>query len=285
MSVSSLSQMKPSGEYRAILEQISRERLHFDLEQQLQDALWTARAPYSFWRLRGYQDLAAVFCKGTASTEAASAFQHVVSLHWAAVLQVTIETLTPDAKYADANVSPAWDGKDVSEAEQTEAMKVLQALCIIHRASKDAAGKAGIVEVLVNRLRRCSTAAATNACLDGLLALMLDNDPNQARFVQLQGIEKMCLLLREDNVPPTVRKRAAEYLNLLLTQVLPEGPPVDLKRRAQRSMQAQLGLPAAQVLLENVDWGTETGELDVEHIEFQLQDLSAATISRLSQTA
>lgn len=37
-------------------------------------------------------------------------------------------------------------------------------------------------------------------------------------------------------------------------QVLPEGPPVDLKRRAQRSMQAQLGLPAAQVMVAAWPW-------------------------------
>ena len=36
---------------------------------------------------------------------------------------------------------------------------------------------------------------------------------------------------------------------LACVQVLPEGPPVDLRRRAERSLQAQLGAPAAQVNL------------------------------------
>ena len=32
-------------------------------------------------------------------------------------------------------------------------------------------------------------------------------------------------------------------------QVLPEGPPVDLRRRAEHSLQSQLGPPAAEVQL------------------------------------
>ena len=61
------------------------------------------------------------------------------------------------------------------------------------------------------------------------------------------GWLQVCLLLRADDTPTLVRKHVAECLNLLVTHVLPEGPPVDLRRRAQRSLQAQLGASAAQV--------------------------------------
>ena len=50
----------------------------------------------------------------------------------------------------------------------------------------------GAPQVLVNRLRRFSDAGAACACIDATLALLLDNDANQARFVQLQGVEKAC---------------------------------------------------------------------------------------------
>lgn len=47
------------------------------------------------------------------------------------------------------------------------------------------------MQVLVSRLRRFNMPEAACACIDAILALLLDNDANQARLVQLQGIEKV----------------------------------------------------------------------------------------------
>ena len=101
------------------------------------------------------------------------------------MLQATVETITPYTAQAEAVVSVSWNGKGVSEEEQTAALKVLQvpcqyltgacrakresagsiiqhyarvklhcyfaqALCLIHNISRDAAGKAGVIEVSGN---------------------------------------------------------------------------------------------------------------------------------------
>ena len=44
------------------------------------------------------------------------------------MLQTAVETITPQASHVEATVSMAWNGKSVSEAEQTEALKALQVL-------------------------------------------------------------------------------------------------------------------------------------------------------------
>ena len=43
----------------------------------------------------------------------------------------------------------------------------------------------------MDRLRQLRSAKALIACMDALLALLLDCDTNQTRFVQLQGIEQV----------------------------------------------------------------------------------------------
>ena len=73
----------------------------------------------------------------------------------------------------------------------THSMRCIYPIRMRHACSLDQGSQVGLVlEVLVNRLRRFSGAKAACACMDALLTLLLDNDPNQARFVQLQGVEK-----------------------------------------------------------------------------------------------
>ena len=52
------------------------------------------------------------------------------------------------------------------------------------------------MQALAGQLRTFRLADATVACLDSILALLLDAEGNQSRFVQLQGVEKVPPLLQ-----------------------------------------------------------------------------------------
>ena len=47
------------------------------------------------------------------------------------------------------------------------------------------------MQALAGQLRSFRLTEATVACLDCILALLLEAEGNQARFVQLQGVEKV----------------------------------------------------------------------------------------------
>ncbi|PRW39299.1 impaired sucrose induction 1 [Chlorella sorokiniana] len=122
--------------------------------------------------------------------------------------------------------SPRLSYRAITAAELTAMVHVLELACLLAEQARGAALAAGLLPLLLAQLPAAPPGLAT-ACLDALLALQLRHPPAFVAFAEQQGVQQVCRLLRDKATPEPVRGHAVQFLNLLLTQLVPELLPPD----------------------------------------------------------
>eukprot|EP00898_Chlorokybus_atmophyticus_P005092 jgi/Chlat1/5584/Chrsp369S05363 len=147
-----------------------------------------------------------------------------------------------------------------ADDEIISALHVLQGCCLLDPASRAAAGDERAVKVLVGRLPGFD-AAVKEACLEALLALLLDDVDNQRELADNNGVTIISRSLMDASLPIHTRCQCAEFLHLLVTHVLaksdialsPTSEPLYTAAHAQRAVQNVIGTQATSVLLQSAD--------------------------------
>ncbi|CAA0824704.1 binding [Striga hermonthica] len=113
-----------------------------------------------------------------------------------------------------------------TDAEVSLALHVLEGCCLLHRDSTNLAHQHKAVTVLMNILATRGV-LEQGACLDALIAIMLDSCSNQMDFEACNGIEEVALLIRDKQTEENLRLKCGEFLLLLIGHVtVREKPPM-----------------------------------------------------------
>lgn len=106
----------------------------------------------------------------------------------------------------------------VTAAELTSMVHVLELACLLALQARQASLAAGLLPLLLAQLPAAPPELAC-ACLDACLAIQLRHPPGFVSFAEQQGVQQVCLLLKDRATSEPVRSHAVQFLNLLLTQV------------------------------------------------------------------
>ncbi|KAL9269886.1 hypothetical protein AKJ16_DCAP20182, partial [Drosera capensis] len=116
------------------------------------------------------------------------------------------------------NVQPMKLTSPSTDAEVAVALRVLEGCCLLHRQSTLLAHQHKAIPVLMNILATRGV-LEQGACLDALIALMLESTANQMDFESYNGIEEVTGLIRDKQVDENLRMRCGEFLLLLIGHV------------------------------------------------------------------
>ena len=145
------------------------------------------------------------------------------------------------------------------------------------------------------------------ACLGALLAVLINHNVNQAQLIQLQGIKRVwyplslsliqrhghhnrealclqiCNLLTHPQAKIDLRRRCAEFLNLLVASKFSSEDQDSSERNefqteAAFTLQQELGDGTSKALLQDLSWHDSKHSIDA-----QLDSVTAAVLSTLQQ--
>uniref|UniRef100_A0A0E0IV54 Uncharacterized protein n=1 Tax=Oryza nivara TaxID=4536 RepID=A0A0E0IV54_ORYNI len=198
-----------------------RRRMYRDLAQSLRCGLRDASAGFSFLRLRGLRALLRALRSAAAADADARLFRHSQALRDLQVVPVLFEHSLRRAQ-GDAvvtvgqvlGISPAVKlSNPATDSEVALALRVLEGCCLLCRDCAAAAHRYDAVKVLLNILMTRGT-LEQKACLDTLLALMVDSSENLMDFKEHEGLDKIGDLVKDTQRDDNVRLKCAEFLLL-----------------------------------------------------------------------
>ncbi|KAL0400571.1 UNVERIFIED_CONTAM: hypothetical protein Slati_4087000 [Sesamum latifolium] len=105
-----------------------------------------------------------------------------------------------------------------TDDEVALALRLLEGCCLLHPESNILAHQHKAITVLMNILSTRGV-LEQGACLDALIAIMLDSSSNQMDFEACNGIEEVALLIRDKQVEENLRLKCGEFLLLLIGHV------------------------------------------------------------------
>ncbi|CAN1160147.1 Protein DEFECTIVE IN MERISTEM SILENCING 3 [Linum perenne] len=108
-----------------------------------------------------------------------------------------------------AGVKPVRITSTSTDAEVALALRVLEGCCLLHSESTLLAHQHKAIQVLMHILSTRGV-LEQGACLDALIAIMMDSSANQVDFEECNGIEEVALLIRDKQVYENLRIATAK---------------------------------------------------------------------------
>ncbi|KAF5800539.1 putative Cell division protein Cdc14 [Helianthus annuus] len=201
------------------------QRLYREVTLALRTGLRDARSDFSFLRLRGLRSILKFLRSVAASDSTINLFSHTQSIPDLQVVPVLFQHSLHD--FQDQiitnldhifSVQPLKITSPSTDAEVSLALRVLEGSCLLHRESMLLAHHFKAVQVLMNILATRGV-LEQGACLDALIAIMMDSSINQLDFEACNGIEEVALLIRDKQVDENLRMKCGEFLLLLIGHV------------------------------------------------------------------
>ncbi|XP_062205750.1 uncharacterized protein LOC133907698 [Phragmites australis] len=195
-----------------------RRRVYRDLALSLRCGLRDAAAGFSFLRLRGLRALLRAL-HSTAGT-GASLFPDSQTLRDLRVVPVLFEHSLRRAN-GDAvvtvgqvlGIEPARLRNPATDSEIVLALRVLEGCCLLCPDCAATAHRYNAVKVILNILMTRGI-LEQRACLDTLLALLVNCSENLMDFKELEGLNKIADIVKDTNRDDHVRVKIAEFLLL-----------------------------------------------------------------------
>ncbi|EFJ34712.1 hypothetical protein SELMODRAFT_405582 [Selaginella moellendorffii] len=211
-----------------LVESLVAQRQRREVALRLREALRDVKANFSFARVKGLRRLLAFLMLAAASERGVELFRESQSYQELQVIPALFKhTLAPQKSPASAPpvFNSSEEAAEVSNpptpAEIVLALRVLEGCCLVDNSSKAAAAHHMAVKELLDLLSATGIPERT-ACLDALLALLLDSPANQKEFEYYRGVSKICDSLKNRHVDVALRTKCAEFLLLLVGDILPK---------------------------------------------------------------
>lgn len=223
------SSSSPSSAASAAVEELvaslKQRRVYREVRLALRSGLRDARAEFSFLRVRGLRCLLKFLRSVADSQSTIHLFCLTQSLPDLEVVPVLFQHSlreTEEDRVANLDhifsVEPLKLTNPSTDTEVAVALRVLEGCCLIHRQSTILAHQHRAIPVLLNILSTRGV-LEQGACLDALIALMLDSTVNQMDFEACNGIEEVAAIIRDKQVEENLRMKCAEFLLLLIGHV------------------------------------------------------------------
>ncbi|CAN4085670.1 unnamed protein product [Withania somnifera] len=208
-----------------LITSLERQRLYREVTLALRSGLSDARADFSFLRIRGLR-LILKFLRSVAESDTTiNLFCNTQSIPGLQVVPVLFKHSLRDMEDQQVTnlehiftVEPMEIISPSTDSEIALALRVLEGCCLIHRESNVLAHQYKAIPVLMNILSTRGV-LGQGACLDALIAIMLDSSANQTDFEACNGIEEVAILIRDTQVDEKLRLKCGEFLLLLIGHV------------------------------------------------------------------
>ncbi|KAH6838201.1 binding protein [Perilla frutescens var. hirtella] len=208
-----------------LVKSLDKQRLYREVTLALRSGLREARAEFSFLRIRGLRSILKFLRSVAQSDDTINLFYHSQSIPALQVVPVLFQhTLreVEDQSVTNLNhifsVEPMKISSPATDAEVALALRVLEGCCLLHCESTILAHQHKAITVLMNILSTRGV-LEQGACLDALIAIMLDSSSNQMDFEACNGIEEVALLIKDKQVEENLRLKCGEFLLLLIGHV------------------------------------------------------------------
>ncbi|KAL6508284.1 hypothetical protein OROHE_021826 [Orobanche hederae] len=216
---------QPPSPVLELVRSLDKQRLYREVTLALRTGLREARAEFSFLRIRGLRSVLKFLQSVAESDDTISLFGHSQSILELQVVPVLFQHSlkeVEDQQVTNLNhiftVEPMKIISPSTDAEVALALRVLEGCCLLHRESTILAHRHKAITVLMNILASRGV-LEQGACLDALIAIMLDSSSNQMDFEACNGIEEVATLLRDKHVEENLRLKCGEFLLLLIGHV------------------------------------------------------------------
>ncbi|PIN14459.1 hypothetical protein CDL12_12920 [Handroanthus impetiginosus] len=220
---------QPEGESQSpvleLVKSLDKQRLYREVTLALRTGLREARAEFSFLRIRGLRSILKFLRSVAESDDTINLFCHSQSIPELQVVPVLFQHSLKEVEDQTVKnldhiftVEPMKISSPSTDDEVALALRVLEGCCLLHRESTVLAHQHKAVTVLMNILSTRGV-LEQGACLDALIAIMLDSSSNQMDFEACNGIEEVALLIRDKQVEENLRLKCGEFLLLLIGHV------------------------------------------------------------------
>ncbi|CAN1266739.1 hypothetical protein LINPERPRIM_LOCUS12651 [Linum perenne] len=237
------SSSSSSSAVEELVNSLTRQRLYREVTLALRSSLRDARAEFSFLRLRGLRSILNFLRSVSLSDSTISLYSQTQSIPDLQVVPVLFQHSLKETDDVNAvesldhilGVEPVRITSPSTDAEVALALRVLEGCCLLHRESTLLAHQHKAIQVLMHILSTRGV-LEQGACLDALVAIMMDSSANQVDFEECNGIEEVAVLIRDKQVDENLRLKCGEFLLLLIGHVNGrEGSPMaavhdDLRR-------------------------------------------------------
>lgn len=219
------SQTESPSVVAELISSLERQRLYREVTLALRTGLSDARAEFSFLRIRGLRVILKFLTSVAESDTTINLFCHSQSIPDLQVVPVLFRHSLRDTEDQSVSnldhiftVEPMEITSPSTDSEVSLALRVLEGCCLIHCESNVLAHQYKAIPVLMNILSTRGV-LGQGACLDALIAIMLDSSANQAEFEACNGIEEVAILIRDKQVDEKLRLKCGEFLLLLIGHV------------------------------------------------------------------
>ncbi|KAL1541617.1 hypothetical protein AAHA92_25817 [Salvia divinorum] len=208
-----------------LVKSLDKQRLYREVTLALRTGLHEARAEFSFLRIRGLRSILKFLRSVAQSDDTINLFCHSQSIPALQVVPILLQHSLKEAEDQSVtnlnhifSVEPMKISSPTTDAERAIALRVLEGCCLLHRESTILAHKHKAITALMNILSTRGV-LEQGACLDALVAIMLDSSFNQMDFEECNGIEEVALLIKNTQVEENLRLKCGEFLLLLIGHV------------------------------------------------------------------
>ncbi|XP_074565372.1 uncharacterized protein LOC141821893 [Curcuma longa] len=239
---------------------LNRRRVYRDVTLALRSGLRDAAADFSFLRTRGLRSLLKFLGSISSSDESIRLFCHSQTIPELRVVPVLFQNSLQQSKDNPVvildhifGVEPMKIVSPATDSEIAIALRVLEGCCLLHSSSAALAHKHKAIEVLINILSTRGT-IEQGACLDALIAVLLESSSNQMDFRECHGIEKVMDLIKDEQVDESIRLKCGEFMLLLVGYVnRNENSPL---AHIHEDMQRNLGAKCASLVWAASQFGS-----------------------------
>ncbi|BFG22003.1 hypothetical protein CerSpe_082770 [Prunus speciosa] len=215
----------PATAVSDLVNSLTTQRVYREVTLALRSGLRDVRAEFSFLRVRGLRSLLKFLRSVAESDSTINLFSQTQSLPELQVVPVLFQNSLKDAEDEIVRnldhifgVEPLKITSPSSDSEVSLALRVLEGCCLLHPDSAVLAHQHKAIQVLMNILPTRGV-IEQSACLDALIAIMLDSSANQMDFEAFHGIEEVAELIRDKQVDENLRLKCGEFLLLLIGHV------------------------------------------------------------------
>lgn len=210
-----------------LVKSLNKQRLYREITLALRTTIRDATAEYSFLRVKGLGKLLKFLGSVVESENMIELFRETQTFTEFQVVPVLFHYSIAPSKSGRV---PKSDDKSSEEHRKISslptsnevalALQVLEGCCLLDRDSRTLAQQHMAIKEIVRLLSAGST-LVQSACLDALIALMLDSLENQKEFERHHGVRKVAELVKNGYINEQLRLKCAEFLLLVVGNVLP----------------------------------------------------------------
>lgn len=212
-------------EMAELVASLNMRRMYREVTLALGSGLRDAVADFSFLRTRGLQSILK-FLRSVGDSDASiRLFRHSQTFPELQVIPVLFQNTLRQSRDNPVvtldhifGVEPMKIIGPAKDSEVALALRVLEGCCLLHSGSASLAHKHRAIKVLINILSTRGM-LEQEACLDALLALMLDCPSNQMDFRECHGIEKVTELIKDEQGGENIGLKCGEFLLILIGHV------------------------------------------------------------------